>query len=281
MEDCREQLSRGSEAFVLSCSANIVSAGAARTPEMAGLVLYDAPILGISRTDDPLFDRLKDSGVVGPHAISPDEWLPGARSVVSFFLPYSERVRASNRSNYDWPSVEWTHGRIEGHEMVITLARYIIGFFEKRGARAMMPTLDARFGPRFHFERETAVNPPPRYNSRWSERHIAYISGLGTFGLSRGLITRCGMAGRLGSVITDMALEPDSRSYVDIYEYCNRCGICAKHCPVNAISLETGKSHPPCSDFLSAVLEKEGEPYYGCGKCQVGVPCEARIPKRV
>ena len=36
--------------------------------------------------------------------------------------------------------------------------------------------------------------------STWSERHVAYVSGLGTFGLSGGLITAKGQAVRLGSV---------------------------------------------------------------------------------
>ena len=89
------------------------------------------------------------------------------------------------------------------------------------------------------------------------------------------------MAGRLGSVICDVELVPDRRPYSDIYEYCIQCGLCVKHCPVGAIHPETGKSHPPCSGFLDEVLEKEGKPYYGCGKCHVGVPCEAGVPERV
>ena len=40
------------------------------------------------------------------------------------------------------------------------------------------------------------------YASNWSERHVAYVCGLGTFGC-QGLITSKGLAGRFGSIITD------------------------------------------------------------------------------
>ena len=145
----------------------------------------------------------------------------------------------------------------------------------------MSPILDPRIGPRFHFERGAVADPPPRFSSRFSERHAGFIAGLGTFGLCRGLITKSGMAVRLGSVITDAPLEPDKRPYNDIYEYCARCGACLRHCPAKAITFENGKDHPACSAFIDKVLEAEGGTYYGCGKCQVGVPCETSIPESV
>jgi epoxyqueuosine reductase QueG len=100
---------------------------------------------------------------------------------------------------------------------------------------------------------------------------------LGTFGLSKGLITRKGTAGRFGSILTDLFLTPDTREYKDVYEYCNMCGICAKKCPSSAISVENGKDCLPCYEFIEETLRKN-YPRYGCGKCQVGVPCESRIP---
>ncbi|KOA18561.1 4Fe-4S binding domain protein [Clostridium homopropionicum DSM 5847] len=72
-------------------------------------------------------------------------------------------------------------------------------------------------------------------------------------------------------------LEPDRRDYENIYEYCSMCGKCVKNCPANAISLIYGKSHDACSDFLDKTAEKY-KPRYGCGKCQINVPCESNIP---
>lgn len=52
-----------------------------------------------------------------------------------------------------------------------------------------------------------------------------------------------------------------------------------KNCPANAISIENGKNHIICSEFLDITMEKH-KPRYGCGKCQIDVPCESRIPKQ-
>lgn len=40
-----------------------------------------------------------------------------------------------------------------------------------------------------------AWDPSASFTSVWSERHVAYVCGLGTFGLSRGLITEKGQCG--------------------------------------------------------------------------------------
>ena len=69
--------------------------------------------------------------------------------------------------------------------------------------------------------------------------HVA----LGTFGLSRGLITKRGMAGRITSIIINAEFEPDERPYTGIYDFCIRCGACALKCPVKAISMEYGKNN--------------------------------------
>ena len=47
--------------------------------------------------------------------------------------------------------------------------------------------------------------------SNWSERHVAHIAGLGTFSLSRSLITSAGAAGRIGSLVLEAALPRTAR----------------------------------------------------------------------
>ena len=110
-----------------------------------------------------------------------------------------------------------------------------------------------------------------------SERHAAYACGLGTFGLSRGIITQKGMAGRVASMIVDSTLETDERPYSGVYDYCVKCGACAKRCPAGAITVERGKNNALCSRYLDRMGERYA-PRYGCGKCQTGVPCEHKIP---
>ncbi len=131
------------------------------------------------------------------------------------------------------------------------------------GYAAVAPAQDARF----------AVN---ERRSNWSERHVAFIAGLGTISLNCSIITAKGAAGRLGSVITDLTLAASERPYTDIREYCSRCGACIRRCPPGAID-ENGKSHPRCSDYLDGIMVRF-RPRYGCGKCQTAVPCEDRIP---
>ena len=92
--------------------------------------------------------------------------------------------------------------------------------------------------------------PDYGFTSNWSERHIAFVCGLGTFGLSRGLITKAGIAGRFASLVTDLEFEPVLREYDGLYDYCTNCGACIRRCPVNAISFEKGKAHEPCASFL-------------------------------
>jgi len=115
--------------------------------------------------------------------------------------------------------------------------------------------------------------------SNWSERHAAYVCGLGTFGITRGIITRKGTAGRFCSIIIDRAVEAGKRDYTGVYDYCIRCGACVDKCPVKAISLDFGKKNSLCEAWVNSTGERFA-PRYGCGKCQLGVPCESGIPLR-
>jgi epoxyqueuosine reductase QueG len=85
------------------------------------------------------------------------------------------------------------------------------------------------------------------------------------------------MAGRFGSVLTDLELPPDTREYTAYDAYCTRCGACVRRCPVKAVSPETGKDHALCAAFLDKTLAAH-KPRYGCGKCQTRVPCENAVP---
>lgn len=267
--------------FTDSSADNFISDSSAITRELAGLRIFQEPLIAYGSADDPLFSRLKDENIIGRHFILPDEWLHDAKTVISFFLPFSEQIRKSNKMNFSWPSDEWLHGRIEGQVFVNRLANHIRGMLIKAGYQSLVPSVDSRFtastgDPSKSAYKQTGAGVPP-FSSNWSERHAAFICGLGTFGLSKGLITGKGIAGRFGSIITELQLEPDQRNYSEIYEYCTMCGACVKNCPAGAISLEKGKDHYLCSKFLDRTM-KEHHPRYGCGKCQVGVPCEGRIP---
>ncbi|MDL2293497.1 4Fe-4S binding protein [Ruminococcaceae bacterium OttesenSCG-928-D13] len=271
-------LQRAAADYLDSQPGNFVGPDLAFHPGLVGLRMYDAPLVGVAAADDPIFEAIRAPEAVGPHHCGPGWWLPEAASVVSFFFPLSPEVRASNRLDFSWPSDEWLHARIDGHQMLDALMDTLAEGLREAGCGTLVPGLDPRYkSGRLPSVADPAVTIP--FTSNWSERHVAHACGLGTFGLSRGLITEKGMAGRFGSLITTARLAPTPRPYTRYDEYCTRCGACVSHCPVAAISLEGGKKHAPCAAFLDKV-EAKNPPYYGCGKCQVAVPCETGIPKR-
>ncbi|MBQ8831547.1 MAG: epoxyqueuosine reductase [Oscillospiraceae bacterium] len=262
--------------YILNSKENFVSAEDALRPELAGMQIYDEPIFAVASADDPLFLQLREPKVVGAGAFLPSDWLDGAKSVISFFLPFTDAVKKSNRIDPVKASDEWLHARIEGQTAVDTLGAHICSLLKSEGFDAVYPSRDPRF---------TTIAP---LTSNWSERHIAYICGLGTFGLSKGLITEKGMAGRFGSVVTTAELPVTPRPYSSPFEYCTMCKACQRKCPPQAIDaskgVADGKDHSICAPFVNSTkLPPHGinnRVRYGCGKCQVGVPCESRIPKK-
>lgn len=262
------------DAFVEASLMNKVAREKAFRPELAGMRIYDAPLIGYAAADDDAFAALRAPQVRMEGFMMPCQWLEPARTVISLFLPFTQRVRDSNRKNRAWPSKEWLHARIEGQAMLVALLGHLQAALEAAGHACVIPVCDSRFW--------SVTNPPAPgqegFTSNWSERHVAYVCGLGTFSLSKGLITEKGTAGRFGSLVTDLALPPSVRPY-DVFDaYCSKCGACAKSCPAGAISVTQGKDHALCSAYLDQTRAIR-KPYYGCGKCQTGMPCEAAIPK--
>ena len=259
------------QTFVRDSPFNYIRQDLALEPRLAGLKIFEEPLFAYGRADERLFEDLKKPQSIGPHFMLPREWLPGANTVISYFFPFTAELKQSNCLNRTWPSNEWLHGRIEGQQFLNEFTKLLNLKLNEAGYLSLVPTMDQRFW--------SVTNETTGYSftSNWSERHVGFVCGLGTFGLSKGLITSKGMAGRLGSIVTALELTPTVRTYHDLYENCSGCGACIGQCPVQAITREAGKIHKPCSDFLNQTLEKH-HPRYGCGKCQVMVPCESRIP---
>ena len=128
-------------------------------------------------------------------------------------------------------------------------------------------------------------------SSKWSQRHIAYAAGLGTFSLSDGFITPKGIAIRAGSVVCNLELPASPRKYANHYA---NCLFYSQGLAENALSVvppeqsaTKGHDKVKCGAHLNAMREVgsgwEGrglcrKAYVGCGFCQTGVPCEDRIP---
>ena len=126
--------------------------------------------------------------------------------------------------------------------------------------------------------------------SNWSERHAAYACGLGAFGLSDGLITAKGKAMRVGSVVTDLPLNPSEKIYPHhqsncLYYFNKSCKACASRCPAGAITAR-GHDKNKCQEYMHGIAFQDKKEEYGvkttgCGLCQTKVPCEFEIPKLI
>jgi len=199
-------------------------------------------------------------------------------TVISWVLPQREMVRKTNRRAKKYPSEEWARIRVYGEEFNAALRRHVVKSLEQTGHAAVAPMLV----PNWTIVKSERFS----YASSWSERHAAHAAGLGTFGLCDGLITAKGKAMRAGSVVAKISIEPIPRPYAHHRAYClffsdGSCGKCIDRCPVRAIT-EDGHDKEKCRKHLVRSREHVKKTYkfvgYGCGLCQVGVPCETGIP---
>lgn len=269
MNPMEEKVAAEIEKFVREAPEN-------RFPE-SGECYFEGPLVGIAAADDPLFAEYQR--IIGPFHRTPREILENAASVVVWVLPVSANARMSNRREKNWPSREWAHTRHHGENFNSILRRHMIAWLEAAGHRALAPQL----APGWQQMDESPVG----IASTWSERHAAYAAGLGTFSLNDGLITCRGIAHRLGSVITDLSLNPTPRPWPDYHHNClwfreGSCGACIGRCPVGAITRQ-GHDKAACRGYVygsvpGAVGAVYGVTQTGCGLCQTGVPCEDRIP---
>jgi epoxyqueuosine reductase len=250
---------------------------------------WDEPLVGFARGDDPLFQAYKE--YVGPYHWTPYEIFskafPGSYvkldtlTVICWVLPHTDVTKADNRKENEYPSERWARSRIFGEQFNEKLRKHVVDALGEKGYRAVAPSLFPQWEMK-DSERYT-------YSSNWSERHAAYASGLGTFGLCGGLITPKGKAVRVGAVVACIKVPETPRPYTTRHEYClfytrGTCDKCMTRCPAGAIT-KTGNDKLKCIEHLSKTGEYVRDNYgfygYGCGFCQTGVPCESRIPKEL
>ncbi len=260
-----------------------------RLGRLDGSPIFEEPVVGFVSGSDPIFLQLKE--VIGRFHLTPQEVMEyGANKkgvpisdnkeagVISYILPISAETRRENADMEKRPSERWSHTRLFGEEFNKNLSRHLVSLVEDRGYLAVAPgTEDSLF--------KTLDDERVGKTSNWSQRHIAYAAGLGTFGLSDGLITARGKAHRAGSVVVNYPLEsPEERA--GLHDYClfyrnKSCRACAERCPVDAITGE-GHDKEKCAKFVFGqedfVIKNYGIDIYGCGLCQTGVPCESGIP---
>jgi hypothetical protein len=181
---------------------------------------FETPLVGFSRGDDPLYEAYKDH--IGPFCMTPLEIFavtfrdlsvkPDELTVISWILPHTKATKTDNQKEKFYPSERWARARIFGEEVNEKLRKHLVEKLKSNGYRAVAPSLIPQFSIR--------ISKKYGYTSTWSERHAAYASGLGTFGLCDGLITPVGKAMRVGSIVAQIQVSPTPRPYTDHHEYC-------------------------------------------------------------
>jgi ferredoxin len=250
---------------------------------------WEDPIIGFSNGADPLYTFYKTD--IGDFYRSPFEFLshqyPNRNfegdkiTVISWILPQTEATKKDHRRETYFPSERWARSRIFGEEFNNKLRQHMVDLLHTKGVEAVAPLLSPLW--------ERKLSLKYGYASTWSERHAAYAAGLGTFGLSDGLITPVGKAMRTGSIIANLYIKPTKRPYDNHHAYClfymkGTCGQCIKRCPIGAI---TAKGHDKisCSKYVRMTRQYVQRHYgfdgYGCGFCQTSVLCESRIPEGI
>jgi epoxyqueuosine reductase len=267
---------------------------------------FSAPLIGVSRGDDDIFRKYKE--IIGPEHLTPSEmWtqsgLPEDKNlakrlrIVSVVFPYVRKIREEGeKNNEDIPPEIYCVARNLANPFMDAILEETAEFIQSKGFRAISGMKSGVF----QILRE---KKPFRMYSNWSERHIAFASGLGTFSLHEGFITEAGCNIRLASVITDAPLEITPRLSDEPYSNClhfsnGTCGSCIAKCPAGAITEEGHDKHKCFLNVRKISQEMQTRPVksllkpqhrvrngetvvsypVGCALCQFGVPCTDKIP---
>ncbi len=117
------------------------------------------------------------------------------------------------------------------------------------------------------------------------DRYLAYLAGLGFFGVNNCLINeKYGSYFFIGYIVTDLQLEPDKPQIKE----CLKCGKCVKNCPGGALAEEGGFDAMRCVSYITQIKElteeqidilKRQDMVYGCDICQEVCPHNANPVK--
>jgi epoxyqueuosine reductase QueG len=222
---------------------------------------YREPLVAFVAAHDPRFADLRR--VAQPTHIMPDDLLTGARSVISFFLPFDYWVVEANAQDKEMVAREWAEAYVETNRLIERITKHLIESLAEQGIRA------AAEPPTHNFDPISLV-------SHWPHKSIAVIAGLGSFGLHHMVITDSGCAGRCGSLVidADLPISPAKPKERCLYFHDGSCLECILRCPVNALDETDPIDRQCCNRHLRDVAkEYEHLDLVGvCGKCAIG-PC--------
>lgn len=226
---------------------------------------WDEPLVAFADANDPVFFELKT--VVSESHNLPTDLLKDAETVISYFIPFKREIVLSNVDGRNC-SKEWAIAYIETNELILDLNLCLSEELEKSDFESFV------LPPTHNFDEKKLI-------SDWSHKHIAFIAGLGKFGLHQMLITEKGCCGRLGSLITNAVIEPTKirdREFC-LYRYEKTCRKCVEKCVFGALRVDSFDRHKCYEICLSnAKLYSKLGSADVCGKCICAVPCSFNNP---
>lgn len=236
---------------------------------------WETPMTGFADAAHPNIRVLKE--IVSPTHNMPEDVLPDARVVLSYYIPFTRELAKTNAEAGRLAAPEWALAYEETNAMFVFLNAHLIAFLEELGYRAAVPQASKTFD----WE---------KLKSDWSQRHMAYAAGLGTFGVNNMLITKNGCCGRYNSIVTNLDVEPDAplAEELCLYKKNGSCLVCVKNCPVGALTT-TGYNRKICyalTEENAAIHTEFGSSYqdgksnnpgntgsHVCAKCVTASPC--------
>lgn len=118
------------------------------------------------------------------------------------------------------------------------------------------------------------------------DRHLAYLAGIGYFGINNNIITdEYGSYVFIGYIVNNYEFHPDE----PLPKTCIKCGKCVEYCPGNALLGSYEMNPKRCLSYLTqkkAELSEEelrilksGDKIFGCDICQEVCPHNKNIQK--
>lgn len=160
--------------------------------------IFRQPLIGFAAADDSAFEdvTLPD----GQKMRTPRSLLPGANTVISWFLPYTKEIcdRAARAENEDLCRQEIYEEAASTYER---LTDWVCGYLEGSGYRGYPMPLPERVDD---WDRKDA----------WSHRIAAQAAGIGKMAGKR-LLTEKGTAGICGTIITSARVDVRRRPPAD------------------------------------------------------------------
>ena len=174
---------------------------------------WKQPLMGFADANSPYIRSLKE--LISPTHYLPEEFLPDCKTILCYFFPFTEEIARSNEEGTE-PSAVWVRAYQETNQMFVELNRSLAELFASWGYRAVSPD-------------PVGMIDEEHIYSNWSQRHIAYAAGLGTFGMNNMLITEAGT-----------------------------CGLCVRRCPIHALTLKSGFDRVACQRHLADFEKRLG-----------------------